>query len=239
VAISGSRTADTELGVACDLVALSMMLAIGLLFSMHVVERMEGDMISAVDARVSAELVGRFEPAFHPASNPQVAVLQRMSEELMKAMEQTVERQAAVWRASFTQTQKQWHDWSLEATANLRDALARTMQDHAATVSAAANASTQKWSEIQQALLQNAEAVTLQQRELVRQNEVLAEVVAATGQVEKLETELNRNLSTLAGAKNFEQTVLSLGAAIQLLNSKLGPETPQVQLKAKRASKAA
>jgi hypothetical protein len=96
---------------------------------------------------------------------------------------------------------------------------------------------------VQKALLQNAEAVTLQQRELVKQGEVLTQVVAATGQVEKLENELNRNLNTLAGAKNFEQTVLSLGAAIQLLNAKLGhvpsPETPQVELKSKRSSKAA
>jgi hypothetical protein len=247
LAVSDARIANANFGAACDLIALATSLSAGLLFAMHGIERMESDLITAVDARVSAELVGRFELAFNPASNPQIAMIRRMAEELMKAMEQIVERQAALWRASFTQSQKQWHEWSAEATAHLREALARTMQDHAVTVSAAANASAEqnaaKWNEIQQALLQNAEAVTLQQRELVRQSEILAQVVAATGQVEKLETELNRNLSTLAGAKNFEQTVLSLGAAIQLLNSKLGvlpePEAPHVQLKAKRASKAA
>jgi hypothetical protein len=159
-----------------------------------------------------------------------------------KSTEQVVERQAELWKASFVETQNQWCEWSASAVSQLRESLAATMQEHAATLAAAARVTTEqnaaKWHEVQQALLQNAEAVTLQQRELVKQSEVLTEVVAATGQIEKLEAELNRNLNSLAGAKNFEQTVLSLGAAIQLLNAKLGamqaPEIPTVKLRAKR-----
>ena len=243
VAAGDAVAARADFSGACDLLGLAAVLTAGLLFATHFVEQMEADLISAVDARVSAELVGRFELAFNPASDPQVAIVRRMAEQLMKSTEQSVERQAELWKTSFAETQKQWNEWSAGATGQLRESLATTMQDHAATLAAAAKAASEQnsitWNEVQQALLQNAEAVTLQQRELTKQGEVLTQIIAATGQVEKLEAELNRNLSTLAGAKNFEQTVLSLGAAIQLLNSKLGavptPETPQVQLKAKRA----
>ena len=50
---------------------------------------------------------------------------------------------------------------------------------------------------------------------------MLGRAVEATGEVIRLEDALNRNLTALAGAKHFEQTVISLAAAIHLLNARL------------------
>ena len=61
-----------------------------------------------------------------------------------------------------------------------------------------------------------------QQKELIRQGELMLQVVQATGQVITLEKSLNDNLKALAGAKNFEDTVMSLSAAIHLLSTRLG-----------------
>jgi hypothetical protein len=49
-----------------------------------------------------------------------------------------------------------------------------------------------------------------------------------------LEKALNQNLAALAGSKNFEDTVMSLSAAIHLLNTRLGKpgETTHVDLRA-------
>jgi len=41
--------------------------------------------------------------------------------------------------------------------------------------------------------------------------------IQAAGEVTRLEDALNRNLAALAGSKNFEETVVSLAAAIHLL----------------------
>jgi len=65
-----------------------------------------------------------------------------------------------------------------------------------------------------------------QQSELVHQGEVLRQVVEATGQIKRLEIALNDNLHSLAGSHNFEETVMSLSAAIQLLTTRLEPEVP-------------
>lgn len=227
------------LGVAFDTTTLSLALSMVLMFCLHTAERFESQLVADVDSRVAAEMVGRFQPSINAASDPQVAVIRRIAEEVVRSSDNIVARQAELWQATFTQMQQQWQSWSQTAAAQLEASLAKTMQDHAKTVAASADGSSSKmldkWSQVQQALLQSAEAVTLQQRELVKQGEVLSQVVSATGQVEKLESELNRNLNTLAGAKNFEQTVLSLGAAIQLLNAKLGAlpstDTPAVDLK--------
>jgi biopolymer transport protein ExbB/TolQ len=61
--------------------------------------------------------------------------------------------------------------------------------------------------------------------ELARPAEVLSRAVAAAGEVVRLEDALNRNLAALAGAKHFEQTVLSLAAAVNMLSARLA-ETP-------------
>jgi ElaB/YqjD/DUF883 family membrane-anchored ribosome-binding protein len=76
--------------------------------------------------------------------------------------------------------------------------------------------------EIQQALGSAASATIEQQEQLVRQGEILLKVVDATGQVKQLENTLNSNLSSLSRSHNFEETLLSLSAALQLLSARLG-----------------
>ena len=61
--------------------------------------------------------------------------------------------------------------------------------------------------------------------ELARRAEVLERAIAAAGEVTRLEDALNRNLTTLAGARHFEQTALSLAAAVNMLSARLA-ETP-------------
>ena len=50
----------------------------------------------------------------------------------------------------------------------------------------------------------------------------MTQAIRAAGEVVSLEKALNQNLNALAGSKNFEDTVMSLAAAIHLLNTKLG-----------------
>lgn len=87
-------------------------------------------------------------------------------------------------------------------------------------------------SDMQQALVSAAGATVEQQEQLVRQGDILLKVVDATGQVKALEEALNSNLSTLGRTHNFEETLLSLSAAIQLLSARMGREAgaprPQV-----------
>ena len=79
--------------------------------------------------------------------------------------------------------------------------------------------------EMQVALVESASCTISHQEELVKQSDVLLKVVTATSEVRKLEDALNQNLSTLAGAHHFEETLMSLSAAVQLLSARLG-QTP-------------
>jgi biopolymer transport protein ExbB/TolQ len=77
--------------------------------------------------------------------------------------------------------------------------------------------------------------------ELGRQTEVLQQAVGAAGEVMRLEDALNRNLAALAGAKHFEQTVLSLAAAVNMLSARLAeaPNAPIHLESTRRAAHAA
>ena len=57
---------------------------------------------------------------------------------------------------------------------------------------------------------------------MVKQGELMTQAIRAAGDVAQLEKTLNSNLAALAGAKNFEDTVMSLAAAIHLLTTRLG-----------------
>ena len=100
--------------------------------------------------------------------------------------------------------------------------------------------------EVRRAMAEGADVALQHQEQLVEQSNVLLKVVEATEQVTRLEEKLNSNLSALAGANNFEETVISLSAAVQLLSSRLGGATPkkesaeiQLQSETKDASQAA
>jgi hypothetical protein len=76
--------------------------------------------------------------------------------------------------------------------------------------------------EMQTALVEAAGTSVAQQEQLIRQGDVLLKVVEATGQVRRLEEALNSNLASLASSHRFEETVVGLSAALQLLSANLG-----------------
>jgi biopolymer transport protein ExbB/TolQ len=67
--------------------------------------------------------------------------------------------------------------------------------------------------------------------ELAERAAVLERAVAAAGEVTRLEDALNGNLAALAGAKHFEQTVLSLAAAVNMLSARLAETAPAAPIK--------
>jgi hypothetical protein len=67
----------------------------------------------------------------------------------------------------------------------------------------------------------------------------MTQAIKAAGDVVQLEAALNKNLSALAGSQHFEETVMSLSAAIHLLSARVGAGGQQVELKQPFRSKAA
>jgi len=218
------------LGVAFDTTALSLSLSIVLMFVKYFVERYEHQLLAQVDERASAELVGRFTDA-DISADPDVNIVRRIAENVLGALDKVVVRQAEIWQQSLRAMHEQWAQQTQASAkvieASFAGAMGHSIEQHALALANAERAiaaeSRAHWQGVQQALLQNSEAVASQQREMSRQTELLSQVVGASDQVARLESELNRNLSALAGAQHFEETVISLSAAIGLLSTRLSP----------------
>lgn len=297
------------LGVAFDTTALALALSMVLMFVKFGVERVEDRLLTAVDDRTSEELVGRFQET-GATSDPNVAAVRRMSEQVLSAMEGIAARQAQEWKSSIHETHKHWAEVSTKAGKIIEDSLSaslrNSLQHHAETlnegverhgsqlsqgvqdtmgrlregleklaellvaalhehgevmisgekelaqenrrhlsdveaalgeamvVSADRQEQLIKQSEtllkdMQAALAETAGASARQQEQLVRQGDVLLKVVGATGQIKQLEDTLNQNLAALGRSQSFEESALSLSAAIQLLSARLGQMKPNAR----------
>jgi hypothetical protein len=226
--------------VAFDTTAIALCFSIGLMFIQFMLDRGESQLLAAVDHQASEALSGRFEMVGH-ASDPNVQVMQRLSTGVIKATEQLVERQAALWQQTIAAAHDQWQRVSKQSTDQMQTALAgaltQSLGQLATQLAKSEQHSTEqltlRWEQWQTALSQNARVLHSQQQEMVKQGELMTQAIRAAGDVVQLERALNSNLAALAGAKNFEDTVMSLAAAIHLLTTRLGhaPDTQHIEFK--------
>ncbi len=215
--------------VAFDTTALALTLSIILMFFQFFVDRMETQLLSIVDRRMNEDLVGRFETV-GSSHDPHLASIQRMAHEVIQSSDKLVARQSQLWQQAMEAAYQQWSDSAQSSAEQIQLSLSGALDQSlgsfaerlARTERESADQVRQRWEQWQTVLSNNARILQTQQQELVKQGEVMARVVEATGEVIKLETSLNRNLKALAGSQNFEDTVMSLAAAIHLLNTRLG-----------------
>jgi hypothetical protein len=228
------------LGVAFDTTALALGLSILLMFAQFVTERAENALLSRVDRRAADELEERFEQI--PAGpDGQLLAVRRMAETVVQVTERLVQRQAELWQASMDAAAARWTRMADAAGERLQTALAAVLPEslraHAKAMAAAGQSAAEQnqrhWDRVQQAQAEQTQTIVSLQAALTRQGVVLGRAIEAAGEVASLEDALNRNLAALAGAKNFEKTVISLAATIHLLNARFadGPaNAPPIQL---------
>jgi biopolymer transport protein ExbB/TolQ len=230
--------------VAFDTTAIALCFSIGLMFIQFMLDRGESQLLSAVDHRASEELAGRFE-LNGLSSDPNVQMMQRMSQGILNSTEQLVQRQAQLWQQSIAAAHDQWTRVSRQSSEQMQTALGAALTQSLGQLAAqlakseqnSAEQLAQRWEQWQTVLSQNARLLHAQQQEMVKQGELMTQAIRAAGDVVQLERALNENLSALAGSKNFEDTVMSLAAAIHLLTTRLGPNVESHTLEFKHAQR--
>lgn len=222
----------------------ALSLSIVLMFAKYLVGQTESNLLAKVDRQVEDELVGRFEIASQ-SGDGQLAAVRRMAETVMRNGEELLKRQAALWQETITEAQKYWSKTAAASAKEVQTALAGALDEslrvHAERLVRGeeehAERNWQQWQLVQQSLAESAKSAAALQASVCDQVHILHRTVEATGQVARLEEALNRNLSALAGSKNFEETVMSLAAAIHLLSARLGSDVSGgVQLEPRRKS---
>ena len=230
----------TGLGLKFDTTAVALSLSMVLMFVHFFVDRAETALLTAVDRRVEGD-VAEYLITVPIGGDGQVAAIRRLGEVMVASIEQLIERQTQLWQASMEAAAAQWAEMGNLAAANLTRGLNESLKHHAerlvANEATVAEQGRRQWEKMAQVQLQHVQGLAEVQNSLVQQAETMGRVLQATGGIEQLQDVLNRNLAALAGAKNFEQTVLGLAAAIHLLNGRMVESVsapPAVHLEVKR-----
>lgn len=123
-----------SLAIAFDTTAQAMILMLVLWFANYGVERVEGSLLDGVDDAVAATLVGRFQQ-YGSGSDPNVAAIRRMGEQVILAVEQVADRQATTWQTAIDETHERWRHATSSAgellTTTLASGLREGLRDHA------------------------------------------------------------------------------------------------------------
>ena len=229
------------LSVAFDTTALALSLSIILMFLQFLVREVESQLLTSVDRCVEDELVGRFaEPTEPNHSDPET--LKLLSDRIARSVEQLSQRQTAALQSVVEESQRGWKEALLSTSStvqeNLSEAAVQIADRQLAAVGLAEGAASQRiadrWENIQQGMQEQASLLAAQHQSMMGQSDVLRRVLEATGEIQNLEKALNQNLSALAGAKNFQDTVVTLSVAIQLLTSRLGITPRDISLHAEQ-----
>lgn len=238
-----------SLSVAFYTTTQALGLSIVLMFAQFLTDRKENALLAEVDKRADAEMIGRFERTLRQ-SDGQVGAVRQMLEAVIAGTEKLVHRQAELWQSTVAAAAQRWLAMAETAGKQLEGALSaaldQSLEKHAMTLvdneARLADTNRQNWQRIQETLVHNTQSLAELNRAVREEAELIGQAVDAAGRVTSLEEALNHNLRALAGSRNFEETVMSLAAAIHLLNNRLGApvaETRIVQLESSRKTEQA
>jgi hypothetical protein len=244
-AISGVKSDDLELGsvtgglaYAFDATALALALTMVTMFFSFLTERAEAGVLETVDEIVDRQLAHRFERGPAGELAPLADALRQNTQVLLEATQQLVQRQAAVWAQTFAETERRTAEAQAKQQellyAALESALERTLATHAQRLSAMEQHSvactTRLLEDFGQVAVVVRDTGREQQAALARVAEGLSAQAATLGMmvngekhILQLQSVLQQNLESLAGAGDFQQAVHSLTAAIHLLTARTAP----------------
>jgi molybdopterin converting factor small subunit len=174
-------------------------------------------LLTVVDERVQEDLVGRFQSEAGE-SDPHVATIRRMSEQVLTAIESSAARQARAWQEAIGETHQQWADVSTSAGRIINESLSAALRENLAHLGRQLQESTLRHAEalghnstdtvsklrqglerlaelLVEALHKHGEVMSLNEREISEENRRhLSEVEAALGEAMVVASDRQENL---------------------------------------------
>ena len=216
------------LTVAFDTTALALALSMIIYFSQFATWRDEQKLLEEVSQLVDWELRGRFILRTASGEDSQLVTVRMMIEVVLETLQDLIQKQADIWDQAISASHSRYAMMASESATQMKTTLAVAMRENVETHAQALvkaeqelmQSSKRQAQEVAKTIHESVAALGEFQAGMVHQSEVLRDVINAAGDIAKLESQLNRNLSSLAESRYFEETLNSLAAAIHLLSSK-------------------
>ena len=211
------------LGTAFDTTATALALSMLLMFVQFLVERSEYAVLEQVDDRAWDMLAGRFQT--DGVADGSALAVARLGDAVGRSSAQLLEAQANSWKELERVATGSLEGVFTGLADRLRETLAESLDQTMATwreslVAAHRDLAGERdgrWEQASQTMGAAVVALEKHQEKLVGQTATLDKVMAMLNEVTTLEQSLENNLAAVTATGRFEEAVISLSAATQLL----------------------
>ncbi len=232
---SGSQEAMDSLTaglyVAFDTTAVGLVLTMVAMFVMFGVSRIETKLLDLIDGEVADNLQGLLsENEAKPHDIYKVEQTVRLvTEQFLVAIESIVEKQATLWKDSITEAQSQWSHLTGSASETMKDALVESL-DVALSKFATTIDSSQtegiiqidsRYQQWQSTLSEQSRTMHNHHSQLLRQTELLTELIDKSEALRTMEEGLQQNLTRLTDIDRFHEVAICLTEAVAVLGTQL------------------
>jgi len=211
------------LGTAFDTTATALALSMLLMFVQFLVERSEYAVLEQVDNRAWDMLAGRFQT--DGVADGSALAVARLGDAVGRSSAQLLEAQANSWkeleRVAAGSLEGVFAGLADRLRETLADSLDQTLATWRESLVAAhrelAGERDGRWEQAAQTMDAAVVALESHQEKLVGQTATLERVVSMLDEIASLEQSLENNLAAVTATGRFEEAVISLSAATQLL----------------------
>ena len=211
------------LGTAFDTTATALALSMVLMFSQFVVERMEQSFLDQVDEQAWDSLAGRFQT--DGIADGSALAVARLGDAVGRSSAQLIEAQTQSWHELQNVALKSLENVFGGLGDRLRDTLSDSLGDtldawRESLVEAhreLANERDGRWERAGQTMADAAVAFDKQQAAVADQAVALEKVISMLHEIVAMEQKLESNLNAVTASGRFEEAIISLSAATQLL----------------------
>jgi biopolymer transport protein ExbB/TolQ len=238
---SGSQDAMNSLTaglyVAFDTTAIGLVLTMVAMFLQFGINRTELVILNQIDARVSEAMhvcLTEQEKA-NDTSNIE-ATLQHITTELLRSVEQIVQKQSELWQQSIGAAHGHWQNLTSTSAETLQTALTHAigsaMSKHDQSLShhneqiariqaEGAVMIDSRWQQWQTTFSEQARSVHQQQREMAHQTELLNELIEKQDAIRDMEPPLQAMLERLTNVDRFHDAAICLTEAVAVLGTQM------------------
>ena len=211
------------LGTAFDTTATALALSMVLMFSQFVVERMEQSFLDQVDEQAWDSLAGRFQT--DGIADGSALAVARLGDAVGRSSAQLLEAQTQSWHELQNVALKSLENVFDGLGDQLRDTLSDSLGDTLNTwreslVEAHRELASERdgrWERAGQTMADAAVAFDKQQAAVSDQAVALEKVITMLHEIVAMEQKLESNLNAVTASGRFEEAIISLSAATQLL----------------------
>ncbi len=211
------------LGTAFDTTATALALSMLLMFVQFLVERSEYAVLEQVDDRAWDMLAGRFQT--DGVADGSALAVARLGDAVGRSSAQLLEAQANSWKELERVAAGSLEGVFAGLADRLRETLAESLDQTLATWRESLVAAHRelagerdgRWEQAAQTMDAAVVALESHQEKLVGQTATLERVVSMLDDIASLEQSLENNLAAVTATGRFEEAVISLSAATQLL----------------------